>query len=362
MKVKHIILVLLFFVFFEEPIYAQEKHEYGFQANVHYGFLIRHHNYIGHLVQGHVKAAEFSFFEERTGKKLWEQLYKYPQAGITFSYFDLANPKQLGNLYGLYPYINFPFKKNEDFSFNLKVGSGISYVTKKFETIENHKNTAIGSHFNSLIILRLNSQVRIYKTLLWEAGLGITHFSNGAFQMPNLGLNIVSVSTGFAFSSPGKNYIADTIMPVEKIKEFNIEIGAGFSEKQPIGGRKYSAVVISVNRLKQISHKSKLGYGADVFYNSTNIPIMEEDSIFIKSKIQNIQPGAKFCYELILDRLSIPLEMGVYVYSKLKSNGPVYNLFGLKYEVSKNITAAFILKTHFAKADFIQMRLGYKFN
>lgn len=362
MKLTHLIVIFLFSNILSSNSFAQKENHYGFQANGHYGFLIRHHNYIGHLVQGHVKAGDLSFFEKRSGKKIWEQLYKYPQTGVTLSFFDLANPKQLGNLYGLYPYINFPFIRNENLSFNVKVGTGISYVTKKFETLENHKNIAIGSHFNALIVLRLNSQIRIYKSLLWETGLGITHFSNGAFQMPNLGLNIVTASTGFVFSSPCKNYMADTILPVEKVKEFNIEIGAGFSEKQPIGGKKYIAAVISVNRVKQISHKSKLGYGADIFYNSTNIPVMEEDSIFIKNKFQNIQPGAKFCYELILGRLSIPLEMGVYVYSKIKSNGPVYNLFGLKYEVSKNLTAAFILKTHFAKADFAHIRLGYRFN
>jgi len=358
---KYIIYWLSGLFLYNHSCYSQNDNNLGLGINGYYGFILPHHTTVAYLVKEKVKAAEINIIQQRSGKNTWEQIYKLPQTGLSFLVMDLGNPQELGNLIGISPFINFPLKKNTNLTTWFKINVGLCYVSKKFDPLLNHKNIVIATNVNALISLRLNTQLKLSEKFLLETGLSITHFSNGAFKMPNLGINIPSVHLGLLFFPNPISQTTSTELPAFiKTWEYNLYSGTALTEIEPIGGKKFNVYTLSANAVKNLNRKSKIGIGLDIFYNKANILKLEEDSIYLKNKFLNFQNGIKACYELNIGKLSIPFEMGFYTFTKVKRNGFLYNQFGLKYMFNSHFFTQIILKTHFAKADFTEIGLGYK--
>lgn len=345
-------------------LFSQEpgKQSYILGFNAHYGFIASNHGSVDYLVQGHIPGFEINLATLSNGRKQWQQVYHYPEIGITFFHADLGNPSQLGYANAVYPYINFPLGDKNSFHLNVKAGVGMAYINKKFDRLNNYKNNVIGTHYNCIINLRLNSCIPISERSCIDMGIGLTHFSNGSYQMPNLGINIPSLNLGYAYRIGKKEekHIRDSIPPVKKLLEYFIVVAQGLAEIEPPGGSKYTAYTLSGNVRKTLNYKSRIGIGMDIFYNNANAEYMFRQNIPV-SKLQNTQCGIKLFYELTISKLSLPVEMGIYAFSKYLSDGFFYHRIGIRYQVSEHLIANFTLKTYWAKADHLEWGLGYKF-
>ncbi|HDY90480.1 MAG TPA: acyloxyacyl hydrolase [bacterium] len=243
-------------------------------AKMHYGFLWAHHTKMDYLVKGHVPAFEISLGKQTSGNLFWEQLYNYPAIGVSFLHFNLANPDELGNANGVFGYINFPLIRKKKFLWSYRFGTGIGVVDKPFDRITNYKNSAIGSQLNILITLLTETKWALSKNLSLSTGIGLTHFSNGAFKTPNLGINLPTVNIGASWhpstgsatlttgslrGKPHANFKRDTLPKIEKEIEYSVIAAFGIKEIDPVGGAKYAVYTLSGNITKTVSRKRKLG-------------------------------------------------------------------------------------------------------
>jgi hypothetical protein len=55
------------------------------------------------------------------------------------------------------------------------------------------------------------------------------------------------------------------------------------------------------------------------------------------------------------------LGMGAYVKDRYQPDGPLYHRIGMRYQFSNGITANLVLKSHWAKADYVEWGIGYTF-
>lgn len=341
-------------------------------GSVQYGFLWSHRYNMGHLVKKHIVSGELDVTFASDGDYCWNKPYHYPWTGVALHVIPLGNPDQLGTAIGLYPYINFPLGKYDHrFKLNMRYGWGIGWLTKKFDPIDNHKNIAIGSHLNTCFTLRLNGMYKITDDHQLEFGLGITHFSNGASRLPNLGINLPMISAGYFFSSgarvckrhtpeaDARNAHTESLL-YDHRWHFAAMIVAGANDIEPPGGRHFGVLNVVTTALRPTSRKHRFGGGIDIMYSQAVQHHLVYDSVNVNA-IGATQLGAKFCYELVLGRLSLPGEIGVYLYSRYKENGPVYNRFGLRYLATDHLLLSFTLKTHFAKAEYFEVGAGWRF-
>lgn len=88
---------------------------------------------------------------------------------------------------------------------------------------------------------------------------------------------------------------------------------------------------------------------------------MVNDSILSPEKVKSFKAGITLDYELLLGRLSIPMEMGFYIPDGFNYDGFFFHRFGWRYKLTDKWRASLTLKTHFAKADYIEWGLGYTF-
>lgn len=331
-------------------------------ARVHYGFVLAHRPSIVALQKEHLGGFDINVAEQTTGTKKWQQHFGYPRLGFKFGYYSLGNEEQLGHAYALYPYADFDLgRKAKSFNINVQIGWGLGYIDKSFGLRDNYKNVAIGSGANATFNLNISGRFQLTKKDRLYIGTGLSHFSNSSLVTPNLGVNLATAQV--QFSHLFGQSVAFKKQPAEPFqKSFRKAIYAGGFIKQiyPAGGEYYFAGVISANIVKHFSYKSALGAGIDYFYDESIIKKLRNDDKKITPLVSASRIGINGTYEMVVSDFSAVIQMGYYVYSNLNTDGSLYHRMGVRYMLTKNIFATVNLKTHFAKADFLEVGLGWQ--
>ena len=338
------------------------------EGKISYGFIAAHH--IGmEIYNSHLPSIEFSLIKETYGQNFWEQMFNYPNVGVTLWHSGLGSSSILGTATALFPHINFPLIQTQNTTFSFRLGAGIGYLSKTFHRLENYKHLAIGSHLNFAGNLMLELKFRAGNYWVISTSAALQHFSNGAFKLPNYGLNIPGIALGAAYrldkkNTPIERRLYSPTKPfdfnVHRLIEFNMGGMVGFKNMAAIFGDRYYVYSIFGNAFKRVSYKSKFGVGFDVSYDGSDALILERDNIQFDKKTQLIKSGINLAYELTMGRLSFYFNYGFYLGGLERSDGTVYHKVSLRYDVTNNIFANITLKTHWGSADFIGWGLGYQ--
>lgn len=352
-----LLLTIILLVLFNQGI-AQEKPESWIEIRAKTGFLVAHRTSMGHLATDHAFAGELSYYFQPNSEKAWHQAYNNPRYGITLFAGSVGNQEVLGDYFGGYGFIDFPFVKRAHYVFSGKMGVGLGYGSKKYDSETNIYNLAIGSHLNAQICLALENRFIFGKNAI-TANIDMTHFSNGATKVPNLGLNIPFVSLGYArkITESGKT---GAKKEEEDIFNSRFEFGALgiFSTQQayPTNGRQYPFYGLNLVARRIFTQKSGMEISFDVMSKQS---IMVYHSDVDKSQLDIIQLGTYAGYIIPLDKLHIIIGMGVYVRDKYKPADPVYHRLGIRYRFDNGLNLNLTLKSHWARADYIEYGIGY---
>ncbi len=334
------------------------------KAKYHYGFILSHTREIAYNVEDHVSGIEINISKPTFGGSYYEKIFFKPRIGAGYYMSTLGNDGVFGKVHAFFPYINIPFgDQSAKFHLHYKIAFGMAYLTKKFDLKENLWNTAIGSHGNIYFNFCLNGRFKLNKQNELFAGAGFTHFSNGNYKKPNLGLNIVAVSFGMNHLFNYKA-ISDTQLEAPDIPrgiEFLVIYSAGFRVHDIDDDNYYFASSLSTEAGKYFSWKRKAGLGIDVFYNQSLEPIYSEKQTGSISQIDLIRPGIHVFHDFLLNRLAITMQIGYYIYSPIPDQR-IYDRIGLRYKINNHLMVNFAIKAHYADADFVEWGIGYYWN
>lgn len=338
----------------------------------HGGFVIPHHKSMAHLIQGHSVGCHLYAKRLVDGTKYWHEAYNVPEHGVDVTYSTTGNQEQLGRHYSLSYLINLPLNgkryvddylriSSRGYRHWLGLGLGMGYATKRWDLESNHQAAVLGSRGNVAISLQYSARVIAFRSGEIRAGIRLSHLSNGAFQLPNLGTNNAGVFVSYAVGENRSSYMK--VIPQPALEKYIVSCGlvAGLKEIPPPTGRKYIATVFSLLGERRVSYKSAFGLGTDILFDSSSKPlVLQRSEVAIQNK-QAIQLGAVFSYSLFFDRFSLKVQQGYYLIDKQRLNGSLYHRAGLRYEITPNLFAQLTLKTHFAKADYGELGIGYCF-
>jgi hypothetical protein len=334
------------------------------------GFVIPHHKSIAHLIQGHSTGCHLYAKRLVNGTNYWHEAYNIPEHGLDFSFINTGNQQQLGQQYSLSYLLNLPLNgkryvddylqiSSRGYRHWIGLGLGMGYATKRWDLEENHQAAVLGSQGNVAISLQYSASVVAFKSGEIRAGLRLSHLSNGAFQLPNLGTNNAGLFVSYVVGKHRSSSMK--VIPEPSLEKYILSGGlvAGLKEIPPPTGRKYVATVFSLLGERRVSYKSAFGLGMDVLFDSSVKPLLEQRTdVSIRNK-EALQLGAVFSYSLFFDRFSLKIQQGFYLVDKQRLNGVLYHRVGLRYEIGKNLYAQLTLKTHFAKADYGELGIGY---
>jgi hypothetical protein len=359
---KNLCFIVLFILLFA-PGFAQDSTVYRIHGKGHLGFIWAHRDYMSHLVKGHPVFFELSLTKDATGKHEWEHLHLFPETGISAIFIDFANKEQLGHALTIFPHIGFPLRKGEFLKLNFRMGMGIAYLTKKFDRIENRKNHAIASNLNATASFQLENYFHLNNRLQLRTGIALTHFSNGSYKMPNLGINMFTANTGFTYALENPQSKPKRIKPRKPFKSADLTmISTAGIKSFHVLGEQYPVYTLRFSGEKSFTPKSALAAGFDLVYNSALKGIKPYyHGTEVQNKSELMQPGVNLGYSFNIEKLSLFVQKGIYAANMDNHTGRFYHRIGCRYRFNNRLIANFSLKSHFGVADHFEYGIGYSF-
>jgi len=332
------------------------------------GFLAAHRGVMGHLPQQSCRGVEVSLYKRFASDKKWKTSYRNPYAGITAYGSTVGNNEVLGQAFGAYAFLEFPFVENKFHVLTFKLSSGLGYITKVFDQEKNPKDVAMSTHLNALICLGFTGRFKLNERNQILYSLDMTHLSNGSYQVPNLGLNMPYLGLGYAYSfrsTEKKPYSFDTLQQQAAVSPrwfgnwrlSMLAIGS-FKEVFPTGGKKYPVYALSISARKIFRVKTGMEVSLDLISKQA---LYGYKSYIPKNEWKIFQVGVYAGYVLPLDRFHFVLGMGAYVKDRYNPDNGLYHRLGMRYQFDNGLIANLTLKAHWAKADYVEWGIGYTF-
>ena len=368
MKITIPVLCIIILCF--HPVRASEDNEekpkfreWQIGGALHKGKTINHSTLVAPIIERSAVGGEIFLSKQTYGKYHWNAFFNYPEYGICYSLSDLGSPNYVGTAQCLFPYLKFHFFDNESrMNLYLRTGVGVAHVKKIFNAETNPLNYAFSTHLNVVLNGQLGGIYKINHTCSLFAGAGIMHLSNGAYRMPNLGMNNIRFFAGIS-QSFGKENQLDTLKK-SNLKNINWDCSVffvgGIKEINPIGGKKYFAGDFNIELTKKHLEYTRFGLGLDVTYDASEYDCIIFQSLPAIDRLRTTRIGISGGYEWIFGDFSVDLFLGTYLHEENLLYGKIYQRTSLRYLLSDRFKLSIAFRNHKGKADYIGIGLGYR--
>lgn len=360
------VVSLLMLVCFVPDSFAQEqktvsKEPWSFGVNGYYGTLFRYRSGLPPLNFTHPFGVEVYANRHTTGKQEWERAYKHPQIGYAVAYYNYGVPGELGEAVSLTTYLDNLLVQGPKSSLRFNIGTGLVYSSRHYTPITNELNKAIGSKLAFSLRGTVRYEFPLSRHTFMNVNLAFRHFSNGGLNKPNNGMNFPLLGMGVRYQARQVKLVArpDSVeATIDKRIRPNIRFSAGIKEVLLID-EKHPVYNLSAYASKRISRRSSLLVGADAFHDAAlrnefiNMSLAPPDE-----ELDPRMAGVTLGHQLHLNRLSLVIQMGRYVYQPYDLFAKYYQRYGLQYAVTKNLSASAMLLAHTRTANVIEWGVG----
>ena len=133
---------------------------------------------------------------------------------------------------------------------------------------------------------------------------------------------------------------------------------ASLKELMPHGGRKYAIYGGNVFARSILAPKAGFEIGLDIFSNQSHIDF---EPLVTKTQWSLLQLGIYSAYFVPMNHIHFVFGMGAYVRDWYKPNGPIYHRIGVRYQWFNGLFGHMAIKSHWAKADYLELGVGFIF-
>lgn len=354
--------ILLLRLLITSTTLAQKPFEVGVMND--YGFIFRHAPKIGH-VQSHPWAVTAYFNRYHLGRCAWEQDFGYPQTSFAITYFNYQNPI-LGHSVALSANMLLPIYRANKSSLQFKIGTGLAFASKPFDIETNFQNNVLSNWWSYVMQGGFWWSYHINTHWKVKTGLQITHYSNGAFKLPNAGVNVITTFVGASYVFNPENIIfqKNTHTFFEKKWHFQTALAGSFIETEINQPYKHFVFNVGLYAMRDINRKHRLNAGLDFSWNEGIKYQIEQKFPNQTSKPDYRRISLVIGDEITFGDMSLNIQLGYYIRRQFeaKTDMPFYQRYGLKWYFHKNIFTGLLLKTHASVAECAEFTLGTHWN
>ena len=305
---------------------------------------------------------------QTTGDKAWHHVHNLPYYGIGIHNIVFSNEDEIGYPAALYFFFGAPFARKGRSSFDYEFSFGLSHNWEPYNDVDNPFNVAIGSYRNAYIDGKIKYVRYLGKRVSLDAGVRVTHFSNGAMKFPNAGINLFAPFVGLRYNvivkeqTPREQLRRQQIEPKE---EFNIILASGkrsVKHTSTINEHMVSLVNISFEYLKPAGSKFKYGLGVDLGLDQNRNLTIDGDCVELASKKKQFFSAVSIIGQSRANRLAVQAGIGYELFNnnRLYLSNDISQRLGLRFYVHKNAFAGIAIKAKgFNTADYIEWSIGY---
>jgi opacity protein-like surface antigen len=364
-KRKYSKLFLAFVILFINlQIYSQSKHvdPININMNYHYGFNLPEYEFITFLTEDYIRSIDISISRETYGRNMWEQIYNYPEHGISLFYSSLGNNEIFGKELALTYFFKVFLISKDRFRLYNRTGIGLSYVNRVFDTEANYLNVAIASNFNAHFNFRIGVNYEITKKLELNTGGSFDHFSDANMKEPNLGVNYLSSYFGLSCKI-GEDIPREfhELKPHERKNIIELFTYIGGKHSRSFSSKYFFTSALSLEINSELFRAFHLGAGLDLFYDSSVKSVLEEKGEDFRN-IYDFQSGIHISQTFVYSRFSLSFQEGIYLVLKDKKEDYRYFNRGIiQYRLNEKFSIRLAMKTNLNILDYPEFGIGYKF-
>ncbi len=346
---------------------AQSYNSYfnQFEMRTHYGFTLPHHEHMGYIINSNIGIIELNYSIKTDGSKPWHHTWRFPEMGVGYLLGGLGNVNVFGFSQSVFYFFGVPIIETDNLLLKYRMGTGLAFLSDKYDYRSNYYNVAIGSFFNAHLQLSILCDYKPFDIPLYlTGGFTFNHFSNGAIETPNLGLNQVTANLGVKYIYSEYEYALPKLQS-QYMYNSELELSAYYSaavkENSTYENKKYLINSLTFDATSRVSKKRSLGGGINIFYDPSLKTLIADD---YKNVSNLFRLGIHAMQELYLtDDFSMLLYLGTYAINSYKPDGKkiwIYSKLGIRYTFEELVFVSVSLKTHTSVADFIEFGVGMR--
>lgn len=354
---------LFIFLMHEIQTCAQERFSdnLNVMAQLHFGYNLPEYPFLSSITKDNIQSVDICLFKETAGKNEWEQLYNYPEYGLSFFYSTLGNDQILGREFALSYFFRIYLLNRKHIRLFNRVGIGLSYVSRKFDLHDNYFDVAVGSNLNIHFNYGIGATRELSDKLTLNAGLSFDHFSNANTSEPNLGINYLTAYGGVSYAF-GKKYKRQPFEISPHVKNNSVALFASLGGKhsRALTSKFFATSSFSLEFDRYYSRIFHFGIGTDLFYDSSVESSLEKKNEIYKPS-NSFQTGIHLSQSLIYNKLSLSVQEGAYILLTEKAEGfIIYNRGLIQYKINDHIIIRLAMKSHLQILDYPEIGIGYK--
>ncbi len=373
-SLNHILAFLSLFLgcIFPADLIAQAPYLKG---TISAGHIIKHRTEIIFDNDALSYGAEVSLVWQTKGQKSWHQLQNFPRLSLGLKYHSLGDKDVVGDAIGLRAIIDIPLFRKEKSAMYFSLSSGIAYLTQPFDRINNQENNAIGSHWNSSVDIKFEYERKLNDKIKIHFGLGLSHYSNGARKLPNLGLNLPQAFIGISpyIGSYEKDYFTFSDIRKEAKRKWGFAFQLQYTQVQirlP-GGPNFPTYIAALEGNYYPNKNLRWSVGYQYSFNSSIAEFGLQTGGFLTR--QDVINGASrhsltLGNEFLFGPWSVQLKSGVYIRTQKSFLLPLPYYFQLATRYTFNprseslkLYTGLNLKSHLFTAEFLSWSVGVVF-
>lgn len=244
---------------------------------------------------------------------------------------------------------------------NLRMGfaMGLGYISNPYDVKSNPTNRAIGSNGNAFGQVYLEHSRSLTKSIAMHFGVRFSHFSNGAWKAPNLGINIPSLSIGLSKQISAKTLSSGEVS--SRLWNPFVSLRTGRKSIDIDDSRGFWIPVVEFGMDRRVSSNASLRIAVaahgDPFYRFEKFKELPDFSFK-----NGTDAGLSIGYHQRFGSWGMLFDLGWYLYKPNWSyKTPYFEALGITYALNKNTTIIGRLKANKTTADLIELGLVYYF-
>jgi len=392
------ILLLFFSIFIPCFLFAQEKEQKDtvivkkksptfLAINASAGMVLPTNDYIKESKNIPISSSLSLKYGIYSSGDTWQDVaYGMPYFGVGFYSARFFNKKALGYPFSVFLFQGAEIKKlSRKTSLFYELDLGMSFNWKAYDAFDNPDNIALGSSANVHV-----GAILYLKTPLsdkWDIhyGLNLSHFSNGAQQLPNKGINMASPFVELVYNfngSPTHTSQADLPLPPPLEERFDYDLTFTSSTRQirvdTVGtglpsrllDKNFRVLGLSASAMQVKNYKYRWGPSLELVYDeSSGVRAWRErhpedgefyDRVKLGSFHKRLSLGLSLKGEITYPHHTFFAHIGYNLIHGNHYDYRLYQIIGLKAYLKDNLFGTFgIRAARFTKAQYLYWSIGY---
>jgi hypothetical protein len=326
------------------------------------GFIIPHSESIRSISNSNPWGVEVSLGWHFSDPKSQSYCNCFPRAGVALSYVNFDNPAILGEGFTIAPYIEPFIAPWKTISYSVRFSAGAAYLNKIYDRVTNPENLFYSKQISYILSLTPSIVYSKSENLKFRLSGSYNHISNGGNRQPNKGINFPVISLGFDYIFRPVDFSKNVAYQFDGAENKNsidlILLGTAKTPDFRTTGRE-ALFGLNVSYQRNVGRISNLIFGAEWVNDQA---LKAELSRNYQHPPDHKRAALLVGHSLSIGKFSFSQQLGVYIYSPAKAKDPVYQRWGLNYQLNEKLFLGINLKAHRHVADFLDLRMGYRNN